>query len=59
MRVIYGTSVNMVVNDQLRPEDMFDNLKATYPELVNGTWVMSTENGENVMRVSLRAGGKA
>lgn len=60
MRVIYGDQVNTVLSDDVSADDIFATLKNSFTELSsNGTYNLTSENGERVMRVSVRAGTKA
>lgn len=59
MRVIYGSDIDMEVSDDLNPAEIMETLKGTYRELDNGTYNITTEGGERVMRISLRSGRKA
>lgn len=59
MRVIYGDQLNTTISDDVSPDDIFATLKDSFNELRNGTYNVTTENGERVMRVTVRAGSKA
>lgn len=59
MRIIYGDQVNTVVDDSTAPADIMDVMKDTYSELSNGQYNVTTEGGEQVMRITLRSGSKA
>ena len=59
MRVIYGSEVNVVVDDSTAPGDILGVLKDTYKELENSEYNIATEGDEQVMRITLKSGTKA
>jgi hypothetical protein len=59
MRVIYGTDIDMTVPDTLSGEEIMATLKENYSELSRGTFTITTENDERVMRVTVQSGSKA
>lgn len=59
MRIIYGSEVNIVVDDNTPPSEIMTVLKQSYKELENSEYNITTENGEQVMRVTLKSGTKA
>lgn len=59
MRVIYGQEVNTVVDDSTNPDDIMATLKESFAELSRGEYTISTEGGEQVMRITLKSGSKA
>lgn len=58
MRVRYQ-DINQTVPDDVNPDVVFNTLKQTFSELVNGSYSIVTEGGERVMQVYLRSGSKA
>lgn len=59
MRVIYGNELNTTVPDGSDPKEVLTILKESYAELSNAEYNVATEAGEQVMRVTLKAGNKA
>lgn len=59
IRVIYGTEVDTTVDGTLSPQAIFDTLKNTYKELADGTFNVTTEGGQRVLRITLKEGRKA
>lgn len=59
MRVIYGSEVNVVVDDGTNATDILNVLKDTYKELENSEYTIATEGDEQVMRITLKSGTKA
>lgn len=59
MRVIYGNEVNTIVEPGVTPEAVIATLKGVYSELSNSQYNITTEGGEEVMRITLESGGKA
>lgn len=59
MKVIYGSHVNTDLPDGTSPEDIMNILKESYSELSNGQYAITTENGVQTMRITLRSGSKA
>lgn len=59
MRVIYGNELNTTVPEGSDPKEVLTILKESYAELSNAEYNVTTEAGEQVMRVTLKAGNKA
>lgn len=58
MKVVYN-DFSAVVPDDVNPVEVFNQLKSVYAELSNGSYNISTENGEKTMKVFLKTGSKA
>lgn len=60
MRVIYGTELNIDVDDSLTKAEILATLSETYAELKNASATITTNaEGERTMTISLRTGNKA